>query len=111
MSDPKNFDWDEADPANRTWLEDPGLVAWADYTDLQSEEGGPFFRVLCPICQFRVDSYRQLKARYDNVLVCHNCWDPEPRGYRRSRKSLRVERKAVTRRKGALHFGEDIEGR
>lgn len=107
VSSAQSWDFDAGNAANRGW-EGQGVLLAFDYPGLY-DSTDPALLVKCGVCDKRVDSKKELRRRWDGVLVCKDDWDPRPRN--QHRRKLRRERPRNLNAGGALTFLDDDEGR
>lgn len=104
---PHPWDWEVGQAELRGWAGYDWLLAF-EIANLY-DQPDPALQVMCPVCGRRVAGYRDLKLRWDGVMVCKDDWDPRPRNYRRRR--VFPERPRNLRSPGGLTFLDDGEGR
>lgn len=104
---PYAWDWEVGAPKLRGWDGFGLLSAFEDSSFF--DKGDPAVQVMCPVSGKRVSGYKDLKLRWDGVLVSKEEHDPRPRNYKR--RPIQAERPRNLHAPGALTFLDDGEGR
>lgn len=107
VSGAQAWEFDAGNPSNRGWDGEGFLLAF-EYTGLY-DSPDPALIVQDPVSGKRVDSYKELRRRWDGVMVGKDNLDPRPRN--QHRRNIRRERPRNLNSPGTLTFLDDSEGR